>query len=524
MLRALFLSSALAAAGFGLTMSCAGPLGGPPQSTEAAAQAPPAPIAPLTFASSGDPAFDAWRADFAQRALAAGRQRAVVFSLLGGLTPDPRIITLDQNQAEFVRPVWDYIDRAVSARRIEDGRERIAALRAVFEAVQARFGVDYSVIAGIWAIETNFGAAALPHSAPRAIATLAAEGRRRETFERYMLSLIEMVEKGFAGPQEMASSWAGAMGQPQFMPDVYLQLAVDFDGDGRRDIWSNPGDIFASVANYLSAKGWVRDQPVFDEVRLPAGFDYALADGVQRPIEAWRQLGVQTVTGAALPIAVGIAQLYLPAGHQGPALLLYPNFGAIRAYNPSDRYALAVALLARGFKGEAGLRAPWPREIGALDRAQTLQLQEGLTALGYPTGGVDGMFGANTRRAVRAYQQAKALPADGYPTPALLARVTAESRGETAQGLAVDTHGASTLLMPDGLRQLQRAFNRAGYAAGAADGRIGPATRTAVRRLERRLGLPETGRPTDFILAEALKLPQAPPPPRRAPPKRKKRR
>lgn len=485
------------------------------QAAPAAAVAQSAPV--ITYTPSGDAVFDAWRDAFTQRAIAAGRNPDVVRRLLQDVTPDPRIVSLDQNQAEFVRPVWDYIDRAVSDTRITGGQQRLAENRAVFDAVEARFGVDAAVIAGIWAVETNFGAAPLPHSAPRAIATLAAEGRRRDTFERYMTALIQMVERGYAGENEMRSSWAGALGQPQFMPDVYLELAVDWDGDGRRDIWNNLGDVFASIANYLSTRGrWQRGAPVFDEVDLPSGFDYAQADGVARPIQTWTELGVRRIGGGGLPAAVAQAQLFLPAGARGPALLLYPNFAAIRSYNPSDRYALAVALLARGFRGEQGLVTRWPRDIGALDRQQTVALQMGLTALGYAPGTADGMFGSNTRRAVRAYQQAKGLPADGYPTPALLARITSEidvaERSRTA--------ASSPALDEDGVRALQRAFNRAGISVGRVDGQAGEATIRAVRTLERRLGVPQTGNPTEFILTEAQKLD----PPPRPQPRRKRRR
>lgn len=518
MVKALLVSGAIALS-LTVWVMAAGPGAGP--SVTALAQEGRAPTtAPLApFATSGDAVFDAWRDQFATKAVAAGVKRDVVVQMLAGLTPEPRVVASDQNQAEFVRPVWDYIDRAVSARRVGDGQERMAQHRATLSAVQARYGVDPAVIAGIWAIETNFGTAPLPHDAARAIATLAAEGRRRETFERYMLALLQMVERGYAGASELRSSWAGALGQPQFMPDVYLQLAVDFDGDGRRDIWTNEGDVFASIANYLSSRGgWRRDAPVFDEVRLPAGFDFALADGTSRPVSEWTSLGVRTIAGATLPANADTGQLFLPAGHRGPALLLYPNFAAIRSYNPSDRYALAVALLARGFVGAGGLQTPWPREIGSLDRAQTIALQQGLITLGYSPGTADGMFGSNTRRAVRAYQQAKGLPADGYPTPSLLERVT----GEIGASQRLAAQATATPLDEDGVRALQRAFTRAGVRVGTADGKVGPATTRAIRDLERRLGVPQTGAATTFILAEAEKLPT--PPQRRSQPKRKKRR
>ncbi|MDX2234128.1 MAG: lytic murein transglycosylase [Hyphomonadaceae bacterium] len=467
----------------------------------------------FTFAASGDPAFDAWRDGFAQRAVAAGRNPAVVQQLLGPLRPDPRIVTQDQNQAEFVRPVWDYITRAVTPQRIAEGVARRQANAQLFTDIERRFGVDADIIAGIWAVETNYGAFPLPHDAPQALATLAADGRRRGQFEGYLLALIEMVEKGYVGPNEMKSSWAGALGQPQFMPDIYLTTAVDWDGDGKRDIWNNTGDTLASIANYLAARGWRRNEPVYDEVYLPQDFDYALADGTARPVSQWVTLGARSTSGFPYmaPVMAMNAQLFLPAGAQGPALLLFPNFGVIRSYNPSDRYALTVSLLARGYEGGAGLVKPWPVEIGSLSRDQLLELQTALNKLGFNAGTPDGMFGAATRRAVRQFQQSVSLPADGYPTPALLDRV----KGRTgAIDKAAAQNSSPSLRTEAGIRSLQQALIRLGRLKGRADGDVGPATRRAIEAFERGLDLEPTGRATQFILDEARKAASQVPAPR----------
>ncbi len=428
MVRALILSAAIAAAATGgpgggaqAAPGCAGPNSA--GSIVAGAPTLQAAAAPRwTFAPSSDPAFDAWRADFAPRAAAQGRDPATIRRLLEGLQPEPRAVEQDQNQAEFVRPPWDYVVRAVSAQRIEAGAAKRREHALLLSQIQSRYGVDADIIAGIWGVETNFGAFPLSHDAPRVLATLAAEGRRRAQFETYLLALIEMVEKGYAGPAELKSSWAGALGQPQFMPDIYLTTAVDWDGDGRRDIWTNVGDVAASIANYLDTRGWAAGGPVLEEARLPAGFDYALADGTKRRVSEWAALGVARVDGAAWSpvLAAQSAELFLPAGHRGPALILFNNFDVIKRYNNSDAYAMSVTLLARALKGAPGLRQPWPTDLGVLPKAEMAELQTLLNRLGYDSGRVDGMFGSATRRAVRQFQQAERLPADGYPTTALL--------------------------------------------------------------------------------------------------------
>jgi membrane-bound lytic murein transglycosylase B len=458
----------------------------------------------FAFTASGDAAFDAWREGFAQRALAAGRSPQVIQQMLGPLRPEPSVIVNDQNQAEFVRPVWDYINRAVTPAKIRDGIALRQANAQLFADIERRFGVDADIIAGVWAVETNYGTFPLPHDAPQAIATLAAEGRRRAQFEGYLLALIEMVEKGYAGPTEMKSSWAGALGQPQFMPDIYLSTAVDWDGDGKRDIWTNVGDTLASIANYLSARGWRRGEPVYDEVQLPASFDYALADGTARPVSQWVQLGARSTSGYAYSPAVNQmnATLFLPAGSEGPALLLFPNFAVIRAYNPSDRYALTVSLLARGYEGGGGLTRPWPVALGSLSRDELIELQSGLNKLGYNAGNPDGMFGANTRRAVRQFQQMLALPADGYPTPALLQRVK-DRTGDIDR--AAEQNASPLLRTQTSIRELQQALIRLGRLKGRADGDAGPATRRAIEAFERSIRLEPTGRATVFILREARK-------------------
>ena len=465
-----------------------------------AQQTPPPPV----FQSSGDPDFDQWRNDFASRAIAQGRSGTVVSTLLSGLSPDQRIIELDQRQPEFVSPVWDYVNARVTDTRITGGIQLKSALGSQLTAIEQRYGVDGDIVLGIWGLESNYGSASLPYQAPEALATLAFEGRRRSQFENYLLALIRMVEQGLAQPDQLASSWAGAMGQPQFMPDIYLSIAVDWDGDGKRDIWSNRADIAASIAHYLQDRGWHAGEPVFDEVRLPADFDYSLANGTTRGVADWSTRGVRRVDGADWSASdMNLqSQLFLPAGAQGPALLLHPNFAVIRRYNNSDRYALVVALLARAYDGRPGLQTPWPSGIVSLDRDQTLELQTLLNSLGFEAGQPDGLFGSNTRRAVAAFQSGHHQAADGFPTLTLLNAVRREA------GVA-ETAPPSTAPPPPralgraGIRELQRILNRLGYHAGRADGAIGPTTRTAIRAFQRRHHMPVTGRATSDVLDAA---------------------
>jgi len=465
---------------------------------QALVAAQPAPQPP-SFASSGDQSFDEWRDDFARRAVARGRDPAVLGRLLSGIAPDPRIVDLDQRQPEFVSPVWDYVTNRVTENRISGGRALKAEIGATLDAVQARYGVPGGIILGVWGLESNYGAAALNYNAAAALATLAHEGRRRAQFEAYLMALTEMVERGLADQTQLRSSWAGALGQPQFMPDVYLTTAVDWDNDGRADIWTNRGDTAASIAHYLSDRGWRANQPVFEEARLPSGFEYALADGTLRSIADWAERGLTPIGGGAWPEAHRVlqAQLFLPAGAQGPALLLHHNFSVIRRYNNSDRYALVVALLARAFDGREGLVQSWPRQLGSLNREQILELQTLLNTLGFEAGEPDGLFGSRTRTAVRGFQQAQSVAADGFPTAALLNDVRARA------GVAPEPARAPRGLDRAGVRELQRLLRRLGHDPGGADGLIGERTREAIRAFERTRNMEVRGRATDVVLEAA---------------------
>lgn len=366
--------------------------------------------------------FAEWRDDFRREALAAGIRPATFERAFAGVTPDPAVIRADRSQPEFARPVWEYLDNAVSAQRVLSGQRLLAEHAAILDAIERRYGVERNTLVAIWGMESNFGSYTGNMSVIRSLATLAYEGRRPQFAHDQLIAALTILEQGDVQPQRMQGSWAGAMGQTQFIPTTYQRYAVDFDGDGRRDIWDSTADALASTANYLSASGWQAGQRWGMEVRLPAGFDYALADPEQRkPLGEWLQLGVRPHgPGAGLGDSGQPATLLLPAGHLGPAFLVLDNFRSILKYNNSTAYALAISLLGERFGGGGQVLAGWPRGERPLSRSERIELQEQLARRGFDPGTPDGIIGANTRRAVRASQQQLGWPADGHPSYRLL--------------------------------------------------------------------------------------------------------
>lgn len=371
------------------------------------------------------PSFAQWRQSLRSEALAAGIDGALFDRVFAGITPDPAVIKADSSQPEFTRPVWEYLDGAVSASRIGRGRVLLAQHHAVLERIEQRYGVEGRVLVAIWGLESNFGGNIGSHSVIRSLATLAYDGRRQGFWRDQLLAALQILQNGDISSERMLGSWAGAMGQTQFMPTTYNQHAVDFDGDGRRDLWSSSTDALASAAHYLQSSGWRQGEPWGFEVRLPAGFDYALADPEQRrSLAEWAELGVRPLapTGAA---ASARANLSLPAGHRGPAFLLLDNFRSILKYNNSTSYALAIGLLADNLLRPTEVQGNWPRGERQLGRSERIELQELLAQNGFDPGPADGIIGANTRKAIRALQLQLNWPADGYPNGELLEQLRA---------------------------------------------------------------------------------------------------
>lgn len=344
--------------------------------------------------------------------------RATFDAAFRGITPDPAVLARLRRQGEFGRPVWEYLTGAVSAGRIARGRAEAARRAETLAAIEATYGVPGPVLLAFWGIESDFGASAGTMPVIRALATLAEARHRGELFRDELLAALEILEHHDVKPERMRGSWAGAMGQTQFLPSAYLRAAVDFDGDGRRDIWDSAPDALASIANFLAQAGWRRDLPWGVAVTLPAEFDLARYRG---QFSDFARRGVRSLDGAALPSA-GEASLFLPGGAGGPAFLITVNFEAIRAYNTSDSYALAVGHFSDRIAGGSPLAAPWPTGP-RLDQAGVTALQRGLAARSLYEGPFDGRAGPKLREAVRRYQIAAGLPADGYATPALLEHV-----------------------------------------------------------------------------------------------------
>lgn len=394
---------------------------------------PPPPVAsnppggPLSFASSGDSTFDGWRDQFAARAAAGGRNVATVREVLDGLVPVEQAVQAQSfdNQAEFVKPIWDYAKSAVSATRISNGQAKLAANTDTFGAIEASYSPPREIVAAIWGMESSYGGFIGDEDAPRVLASQAAIGRRKDFNEGELLAIMQLIEDGAATRDQFRkASWAGALGQTQFMPSSLVQYGRDFDRDGHKDIWSNAGDALASAANYLSAYGWRKGQPWAVEAHIPEGYDYSLGDGRKLTVAAWKATGLTPTLHGTFGTADALqAELFLPAGSYGPAFLLFENFGIIKRYNNADSYALAVGLLADRLAGRPDLSRPWPSDIQMLTQQQAKDLQAALNKLGYNAGAVDGIIGRGTRGALQKFQKDRSLVADGFPTTDMLAKV-----------------------------------------------------------------------------------------------------
>lgn len=386
-----------------------------PTAPSAPTQPTPAP-GPTPTPPAANPAdqagFEGWKQGFLARH--GGARRADYERELLGLTPDPSVIRLDRNQPEFSRPAGAYVQTAASATRIAQGRARTD--RVPWE-VTRRFGVPAEILVSIWGNESSFGAVQGDYDVVRSLATLAFDGRRRDWAEAQLRHALDIVIDGRRDRAGLKGSWAGAMGQTQFMPDNYLRLGVDQTGDGKVDIWGSDADSLASAANLLAEAGWKRGQGWGYEVVLPARFDYAEAEGPRHTWAEWARRGVTLARGGAPNDAEALeeAVILLPQGARGPAFLALPNHYVIRRYNNSVAYALAIGLTADGIAGRPGLVAAWPDD-GPLSRDQRIGAQRALTALGYETQGIDGVIGANTRAALRRWQIATGRLADGYLT------------------------------------------------------------------------------------------------------------
>jgi lytic murein transglycosylase len=370
------------------------------------------------FGQSGE-SFAAFLEALWPEAAHKGITRATFDAAFGGLTPDPNVLAAMRREPEYGKPMGAYLAGLVSPARIGMGQRKSAQWADTLRAVQDKYGVDQAILVSIWGIESSFGAGAQPWDVFRSVATLAQAGFQKPLFHDELLSALKILQDAHIARREFVGSWAGAMGQPQFLPSSYLKYAVDFDGDGKADIWRSVPDVFASIANYLRKTGWQTGVPWGFEVAVPTGFEYRVSRG---SFAEWMQRGVQRADGRPLP-ASGRAILFFPSGAAGPAFLVTDNFIALKHFNNSDAYALAVAILADRLSGLPGIRAAWPADDVQPSRKERIALQHRLAALGYKVDDFDGHFDFELRDAVRELQVRFGMLPDGHPSRAFLDQV-----------------------------------------------------------------------------------------------------
>ncbi len=376
-------------------------------------------------APRNDQPFGEWLQELRAEAERDGIGAATLDSALADVAPVNRVIELDQQQPEFTQTFWTYMDKRVSEGRIERGRALLTKHRDLLAQIEADYGVQPRFLVAFWGLETNFGDYLGSFQVIDALATLAYDQRRADFFRAQLLDALRIVDQGHVTAANMKGSWAGAMGHLQFIPSTFVGHAVDRTGDGRKDIWGTLPDVFASGANYLSNLGWEGDQLWGREVVLPDGFDLSQAAlSVRKPLDAWAEMGVRKANGQPLSTPEGMeGSVILPQGHEGPAFLVYENFRHILSWNRSISYAIAVGHLADRIVGLPAIQHGRDLDNRPLSFAQAEQMQRLLNQLGFDAGPVDGVPGSQTRAAIRAFQQANGLPADGYPSVALLERL-----------------------------------------------------------------------------------------------------
>lgn len=380
-------------------------------------------VNPVHTAQAAQTAFERWVDGLWPEARRKGVSRRTFERAFRGVTPDPEVLRKAEHQPEFAKPIWEYLASAVSEKRIENGREMLRKHASLLAAIEQRYGVDKHVVLAIWGMETSYGSFLGDKYLIRSLATLGFQGTRQRYGRSQLLSALQVLERGDITPDRMSGSWAGAMGHTQFIPTTYSAYAVDFDGDGRRNIWESVPDALASTANYLKVSKWQPGKTWGYEVDLPRGFDYALTGrGTIKTLAQWESMGVRRVKGLDFPRPGDRASIVLPSGAKGPAFAILNNFRSILRYNNATSYALAVGHLADRIQGfnENGFARPWPVEYLPLARSQRYELQRLLASRGFLNGKVDGIVGSGTRAAIRAYQRANGLEVDGYPSVVVL--------------------------------------------------------------------------------------------------------
>ena len=353
-----------------------------------------------------------------------GITRANFERFTAGLTPDLSIMDKLDAQPEFTKAPWDYLDLLVSDDRIARGRELLTQYAPTFAAVERAYGVDRYILAAIWGVESDYGTLGGDRPVIRSTATLACVGRRRDFFRGEFLATLEILQRGDVPPDRLVGSWAGAFGPTQFMPTTFARYAVDFDGDGHRDVVDSVPDVIASTANNLKLDGWVSGETWGYEVALPRNFNYLLADSArQMTMRQWQSLGLRRADGQAFRRPENRAFLLLPAGARGPAFLMLKNFSVIMKYNPAEAYALAIGHLADRMRGGAPFVQGWPRDERVLTLDERYQMQQLLAQRGFAIGEPDGLIGPRTRIAIRDFQASVGQIPDGFASSEVLDRL-----------------------------------------------------------------------------------------------------
>ncbi len=376
-------------------------------------------LAPATAA-----AFERCLAQLRQQASGHGVSHATFDRHTRGLAPDREVVGFLDAQPEFRTPIWDYMAGLVDEERVVDGRARFARWAPTLAAIEREFGVDPAVVVAVWGVETDYGRTVGRRPLVTSLSTLSCFGRRQEFFRGELFAALKILQEGHVAPERLVGSWAGAFGHTQFMPSTFRRLAVDFDGDGRRDLMDSIPDALASTANYLRRAGWRTGETWGVEVVLPSGFNTQQAGRSNKlAVSEWARRGVRRADGRALSGGDRRAGLILPAGREGPVFLVFRNFDALHSYNPAESYALAIAHLADRIRGGGPFVTPWPTDDPGLSRAERREVQRRLIERGFPLGEVDGILGASTRKAIREWQQSQGMKADGRAGRKLLKRL-----------------------------------------------------------------------------------------------------
>ncbi|QFT97498.1 Membrane-bound lytic murein transglycosylase B precursor [Roseovarius sp. THAF8] len=367
-----------------------------------------------------NPAFDNWVRSFRGRALSRGVSARVFDAAFQNINYNADVVSKDRNQAEFKRQIWDYLDSAASPERVDMGQQALSRHRSALSRIEQAYGVEAEVVTAVWGLESKYGTRMGDIPVIEALSTLSFDGRRGAFFEKQLIAALKILQNGDTTPRNFLGSWAGAMGHTQFIPTSYEAYAVDFTGDGRRDIWSNdPSDALASTAAYLKRFGWRKGMPWGVEVRVPNGARFG---NTSRMPSQWAAQGVVGVDGRAVR-DYGSARIIQPAGPAGASFMVFANFDVIKRYNNADAYAIGVGHLSDRIKGGPGIQASWPRGYTPVSFEERKEIQRRLKQMGYPLEKIDGIIGPNTAKSIMNFQQSAGMKTDGFASREVLKRL-----------------------------------------------------------------------------------------------------